>query len=75
MTLQELRQRLEAGETIKYSIWTFSATQMSCEECLEDIECCSDGFSSVDDAIEAIMGMCGENLTLLDQYNCKVMQS
>jgi hypothetical protein len=75
MTPQEFRQRLESGETIKYSIWTFSATQMSCEECFEDIECCSDGFSSVDEAIGAIIDKCGDNLTLLDQYNCKVMQS
>lgn len=75
MTFQELRQRLESGETIKYSIWTFSATQMSCCECFDDIECCADGFSSVDEAIGAIIDLCGENLTLLDQYNCKDMQS
>jgi hypothetical protein len=54
MNISELRQRLEAGETIKYSIWTFSATQMSCCECFDDIECCATGFASVDEAIDAI---------------------
>jgi len=75
MNISALRQRLESGEAIKYSIWTFSATQMSCEECFDDIECCADGFSSVDEAIGTIIDFCGGNLDLLDQYNCKVMQS
>jgi len=65
MNISELRQRLEAGETIKCSAWTFSATQMSCEN-----GCCNDGLKGVDDAVKAILSLV-DNLDELDEYNRK----
>jgi len=73
MKLSELRQRLEAGETINYPPWAFSATQMRCENCDSDIECCGDGFGSVADALETIILFTGWNLDLLDEYNRKAL--
>jgi hypothetical protein len=68
MDVKELRQRLEAGEIIEYSVWEFSSSHMSCCE-----GCCYDGIRGVDDAIKTISDFVNGHLDLLDEYNRKAL--
>jgi hypothetical protein len=55
MTRDEARELLLAGEILIGGAWTWSLTSMSCG----DWNCCSDEFTSVEEALDNIDMMVG----------------